>query len=63
MARRAVRTGVFRVGVPGALVYHPCLSAEAICVHLAIEPPIGDTLQNLRRSGLLDIRGAGRQRQ
>jgi len=44
------------------LAQHPeGLSAAAIRVHLAIERPIGDTMQNLRRSGAVQAQGEGRK--
>jgi hypothetical protein len=40
--------------------YAEGLSAEEIRVHLAAEKPIGDTLQGMRRAGLVETQGAGR---
>jgi hypothetical protein len=55
--------GAMRQRILDLLAQHPQgLSAEEIRVHLKVERPLGDTLQGMRRGGVVQIRGEGRQR-
>jgi hypothetical protein len=55
--------GAMRQRILDLLAQHPQgLSAEEIRVHLRVERPLGDTLQGMRRGGVVQIRGEGRQR-
>jgi hypothetical protein len=60
---RGRRSGPMRQRILALLAEHPeGLSPEQIRVYLNPEKPIGDVLQGMRRSGVVELRGEGYQK-